>query len=162
MGQYRSQRVRGFTLIELIMVIVLVGVLVVAVAPNMNVLNTFDGAGYRDKVRGALEFARKAAVSERRNVRVSLAANNLTFDVDNDVSDGAGAGTYPRILALPALDRACGNITNSVCAPAGVTLNGPVAVLVFSPLGRPSAGAVYTVGPAALTITVEAETGYVH
>lgn len=162
MRQSWLQRARGFTLIELIMVIVLVGVLSVVVAPNMNFLKAFDDAGYRDKVRGALEFARKAAVSERRNVRVGLAANNLTFDVDNDVSDGAGAGTYPRALGLPVPDRACGGSANQVCAPSGVTLVGAVAVLTFSPLGRPSTGAVYTVGPSAYPITVEAETGYVH
>jgi MSHA pilin protein MshC len=152
---------QGFTLIELIMVIVLVGVLAVAVVPNLGILKTFDDAGYRDKVRGALEYARKAAVAQRRNVEVTLAANSLTFKIANDVSDVAAGSTYPRNLALPTTDRACA-AANMVCAPSGVTLTGTSSV-TFSPLGRPSAAATYTVaGTSALTITVEAETGYVH
>ena len=153
--------VRGFTLIELVMVIVLVGVLAVAVVPNLSILKSFDEAGYRDKVRGALEYARKSAVSQRRNVQVTLAANSLTFRVANDVSDVAAGSTYPRDLTLPVADRACA-ATNMVCAPSGVTMTGTASV-TFSPLGRPSAAAAYTVtGTSALTVTVEAETGYVH
>jgi MSHA pilin protein MshC len=151
----------GFTLIELIMTMVLIGILAVVVVPRLNVKG-FDDAGYRDKVRGALEFARKAAVAQRRNVQISLATNNLTFQIDNVGPEAVGAGTYPRNLALPATDRACGGATNSVCAPSGVTLAGP-ATLTISPLGRPSATAVYTVtGVSAFTVTVEAETGLVH
>lgn len=153
---------RGFTLVELVMVIVLVGVLAVVVVPRMDLFSGVNEVGYRDKVRGALEFARKAAVSGRRSVRVSLAGNNLSLAADNIETGGAGAGTYPRALALPAADRACGGVTNQVCAPTGVTVAGP-ATLAFNPLGQPSAGAVYTVtGTSAWTITVEAETGYVH
>lgn len=161
-GRLRCSSQRGFTLIELVMVIVLVGVLAVVVVPRMNLLTGFNDVGYRDKVRGALEFARKAAVSQRRSVRVSLAGNNLTLTADNVETGTAGAGTYLRALTLPAADRACGGVTNQVCAPAGVTLAGPAA-LAFNPLGQPSAGGAYTItGASAWTITVEAETGYVH
>ena len=162
LGRGRGVGQQGFTLIELVMVIVLVGVLAVVVVPRMDIFNSVNEVGYRDKVRGALEFARKAAVSGRRSVQVTLAGNNLTFSVDNVETGGVGAGTYPRDLTLPAADRTCGGATNQVCAPTGVALAGP-ATLAFNPLGQPSAEGVYTVtGTAAWTITVEAETGYVH
>lgn len=152
----------GFTLIELIVVMLIIGILAVVVLPRLDLLTGFDETGYRDKVKAALEFARKSAVAQRRNVRVALAANNLTLTIDNDIPEGAGAGSYPRQLTLPAADRACGGTTNQICAPAGITLTGP-ATLTFSPLGQPSAAASYTVtGSTAQTITIAAETGYVH
>jgi len=158
------RRGRGFTLIEMIMVMVMIGILAVVVVPRLD-MRVFKDVGFRDKARGALEYARKAAVAQRRNVQVSLAGNNLTFQIDNVGPEAVGAGTYPRNLTLPATDPACGGATNQVCAPTGsngVTLTGP-ATLTFSPLGRPNAAASYTVtGASTFTLTVEAETGLVH
>jgi MSHA pilin protein MshC len=152
----------GFTLIELVTIMLVIGVLAVVVLPRFDLLRGYDEVGYRDKVKSTLEYARKSAVAQRRNVRVTLAANNLTLTIDNDIPEGAGAGGFPRNLALPAADRTCGGATNQVCAPANVTLAGN-AVLNFTPLGVPSAAGLYTVtGDSAYTITVEAETGYVH
>ncbi|KAF0164707.1 MAG: MSHA pilin protein MshC [Rhodocyclaceae bacterium] len=151
----------GFTLIELVTVMLLVGILAFVVLPRLELLRGFDEIGYRDKVKATLEYARKSAVAQRRNVRVALAGNNLTLTIDNDVPDGGAAGTYPRSLSLPAKDNACGGPTNQICAPANVTLTGP-ATLTFTPLGRPDAAKSFTVSGGAGTITVEAETGYVH
>jgi MSHA pilin protein MshC len=160
------RRGRGFTLIELIMVMVMIGILAVAVVPRLDI-RAFKDVGFRDKARGALEFARKAAVAQRRNVQVSLASNNLTFLIDNVGPEAVGAGTYPRNLALPATDPACGGTTNQVCAPTGsngVTITStPSGALTFSPLGRPNAAITYTVtGASTFTLTVELETGLVH
>ena len=152
----------GFTLIELITVMLLVGILAFVVVPRLDLLRGFDEIGYRDKVKATLEYARKSAVAQRRNVLVTLGGNNLTLTIDNDIPEGAGAGAFPRDLALPARDNACGSFTNQICAPTGVTLAGP-ATLSFTALGRPSAAGAYTVtGDAAHAIAVEAETGYVH
>ena len=158
-----QRRPSGFTMIELITVMVIIGILAVVVLPRFNLLKGFDETGYRDKVRATLEYARKSAVAQRRNVQAALAGNNLTLTIDNDIPEGGAAGTYPRALALPATDPRCSpTAAQKICAPANVTLAGP-ASLTFSPLGRPSATATYTVtGTAAQTITVEAETGYVH
>jgi MSHA pilin protein MshC len=161
-----QNRQSGFTLVELIVVMIVIGIMAVVVMPRFDLLKGYDEVGFRDKVRSTLEYARKSAVAQRRNVRVTLAGNNLTLKVDNDIPEGAGAGAYPRDLDLPAADRACGGTTNQVCAPSGVTLAGP-ATLTFTPLGAPSAAAIYTVtgeAPALATyaVTVEAETGHVH
>ena len=165
----------GFTMVELIVTMVIVGILAVIVLPRLNLLKGFDEIGYRDKVRATLEFARKSAVAQRRNVCVTLAGNGLTLtrdvrDPDANAADCTSEPT-PNInrLQLPTPDAAyCGGATtgNEICRPGNVTLAGPVA-LTFNPLGRPSAAAVYTVTGEAptlstYTITVEAETGYVH
>lgn len=152
----------GFTLVELVVTMMIIGILAVVILPRFDLLRGYDEIGYRDKVKATLEYARKSAVAQRRNVRVALAGNNLTLTIDNDVPEGVAAGTYPRALALPTPDNACGGATNQICAPSGITLAGP-ATRTFTPLGIPSAAGAYTVtGDSGHTITVEAETGYVH
>jgi MSHA pilin protein MshC len=149
-------------MVELIAMMLIIGVMAVVALPRLDMLRGFDEAGYRDKVRATLEYARKSAVAQRRNVRATLSGNNLALTIDNDIPEGATAGTYPRALALPVPDRACGGATNQICAPSGITLAG-TATLSFTALGAPSTAGAYTVtGDAAHTITVEAETGYVH
>lgn len=154
-------RQRGFTMVELIVTMVIIGILAVVVLPRFDLLRGFDEIGYRDQVKATLEYARKAAVAQRRFVCVSLSGNNLT--VTRDLRDpdlvASNCGSSP--LALPVRDSRC-TLPNQICAPAGITLSGTPA-LVFTPLGR-SAGASYTIqvgGTTTATITVVAETGYV-
>lgn len=151
----------GFTLVELIMVMVLMGILATVALPRFN-FSGFDEVGFRDKLRATLEFARKSAVAQRRTTCVTLAGNSLALTIDNVTPETAGVGACPRQLTLPASDAACGGPTNAVCAPSGVALAGPAA-LRFTPLGQPSAAAAYTVtgGTVTYTINVTAETGYV-
>nr|AMK59142.1 general secretion pathway protein H [uncultured bacterium UPO42] len=154
----------GFTLVELITVLVVLGILGGVIATRFN-FSGFNEAGFRDKLTATLAFARKSAVAQRRNVCVTLAANRLELRIDNVPTGAAGAGTCPRVLDLPVSDTACGGLSYAVCAPNGVALAGP-AGLSFDPLGRPSLtpSAQYTVsgGTSGYIVTVEAETGYVH
>lgn len=147
-------RQRGFTMVELIVTMIVIGIMAVSILPRMDLLRGFDEIGYRDQVRATLEYARKSAVAQRRNVRVTLAGSTVAVTIDNDIPEGGAAGTFGRALALPGIN------ANSFAAPAGVALT-PDTVLVFDPLGRPSAGAVLAVSGVG-NITVEAETGYVH
>jgi MSHA pilin protein MshC len=151
----------GFTMVELITVLIVVGIMATVALPRFNSAG-FNTTGYRDKARAALEFARKSAVAQRRIVCVALAGSSLTLTIDNVTPETAGAGACPRLLTLPATDGACGGPTNAICAPNGIALAGP-AGLTFDALGRPSAAAAYAVtdGAMNLPITVEAETGYV-
>lgn len=151
----------GFTLVELIMVMVLMGILATVALPRFN-FSGFDEVGFRDKLKATIEFARKSAVAQRRITCLTLGSNTLTLTADNVPSDALGAGTCPRPLVLPTSDGACGGLSNAVCAPNGVVVAGPVA-LQFDPLGRPSAAAVFTVsgGTVSYSVNVAAETGYV-
>lgn len=132
----------------------LVGILAFVVVPRFTTLQGYDEIGYRDRVKATLEYARKAAVAQRRNVQVALAAGTVTVTIATDTPEGPGATTYGRSLTLP------GSNSNQIVAPSGVTLS-PSATLVFDPLGRASAAGNFTISGAG-SITVEAETGYVH
>lgn len=145
---------RGFTLIELIAMLVLAGILAIVALPRLNLLGGWNEIGYRDRVKATLEFARKSAVAQRRSVRVTIAASGLTVVAQVQTPEGEGAaGLMP--LNLPASG------TNTFAAPAGVSLTPADEVVIFDALGRPDAGKAFVVSGGAGTITVEAETGYV-
>ena len=150
---------RGFTLIELIMVLIILGILAVFVLPRVQLTQGFDQLGFHNATRATLEYARKSAVAQRRHVRVALSGNTLTLTIANDIPEGGDANNFARDLPLPTPDPRCGGLVNQLCAPPNTTLGGPLT-LDFSPLGRPSAAAIYTV-TGEPNITVEAETGHV-
>lgn len=144
----------GFTLIELVVTLIIIGILAVVVLPRFDLLRGFDEVGYRDKVKATLEYARKAAVAQRRNVQVNLAAGSVSVTIASDIPEGAAANTFNRNLLLP------GSSSHTFAAPAGVTLS-PPTTLRFDPLGRPSAAGSFTITGIAQPIIVEAETGHV-
>lgn len=163
MKQLRS---RGFTTMELITVIIVVGIMAYVALPRLELLRGFDEEGYRDKVRASLQYARKAAVAQRRYVCAVIdAAGNVTFTAESVEPENAGhsaACPYGRPLGLAATDPGCGGTANMICHPAGVTLT-PAANILFDPLGRAALGAgTYTVsGGGNPTITLIGETGHV-
>lgn len=142
----------GFTMVELIVTMIVIGIMAIAIVPRMSLLQGFDEVGFRDQVKATLEYARKSAVAGRRDVRVTITGSAVTVERQNATPEGEGIAGFSA-LALP------GSNDNQIVVPAGVTLSSSVSPLTFDPLGR-SAGATITVGSA--TITVEAETGYVH
>ena len=174
-GRALLLKMHGFTLVELVMTIVLIGILAVVVLPRLDLLKGFDEVGYRDKVIATLQYARKAAVAQRRNVCVTANGTGLLLTRDLAVPVG-GVVDCSKVLiplSLPAPDtKYCGSATtgNEICAPSGVTLIATRAdnradPISISPLGEPSSGVIYDIkvnNQSVYRITVEAVTGYVH
>ena len=71
----------GFTLIELIMVIVILGVLAVFAAPKMFDNSTFTGRGLHDETLALLRYAQKSAIAQRRTVCVSFTGTGASLTV---------------------------------------------------------------------------------
>lgn len=139
---------RGFTLVELVVVIVILGILAVVVAPRFFDRATFDARGFSDELAQTVRFAQKLAVAQHRTVYMLAGAGQVRVCFD------AACGT-------PAPAPGGGPFTRPV--PAGVSIAAPGS-LSFDALGRPANGATYTVsgGGVSRTLTVEAETGYAH
>jgi MSHA pilin protein MshC len=148
----------GFTIIELVMTIVIVGILAASLAPKWNGSSGFDERGFRDRIVASLRYAQKSAIAARRTVCASFSSSpaRATFNISN--ANGAGNCAGGTSLAGPD------TVPLVVTATGNVTFAALPADVVFDASGRPGSGVVISVSglPAALAITVEAETGYVH
>lgn len=139
------RRARGFSLIELIVMLVMAGILAAVVMPRFN-QPEIEASWFQEQVKASLRYAQRQAVAQRRNVYVFVTASSLEL---------CYSATNPCPLADQVGDFATSN-QYKITAPSGVTLS-PLT-FSFNALGQPSAGAPFIVGAA----TVESETGYVH
>lgn len=169
---------RGTTMVELIVVIILIGILSVVALPRMNLLSDgFSEVAYRDKIKATLEYARRTAVASRRVVCATVSGNALSLTIEQktpETASGAGqCADTPGNLNLPASDNRCaGGVANRVCPSDSLTL--PDAQLNFDPLGRPlnangtvrTTDVVWTItntqANSTTSLTVAAESGYVY
>lgn len=162
MRQRLPVRSAGFTMIELISVMILIGILAAVAVARIDV-SIYREKGFHDGLKSALQFARKAAVAKRRQVCVGVANVGVA---------GGGSVSLTVVLAEPvpgagpvacagaaSLNLPGGNV-NSVTTPAGVTLTAGSA-FSFDALGRASAGGTFS-SSGQTDIVVEQETGYVH
>ena len=153
--------VRGFTMIELIVTLIIIGVVSVTVLGRMDFTGAFDQKGAHDKTVAALQFARKAAVAQRRFVCVVIGGGSMTLTIDPAVPElGGGACAFGTALNLPAPDKACAGVANAVCTRAGAALASATPSFQFDALGRASVTATITV-TGQPDINIDGETGYV-
>lgn len=141
----------GFTLTELITIIVVLGILSVAAIPRFFDRGDFDNRRFSDEMRATLRSAQKLAIAQHRNVCVGVAVATATLTVSVS-STAAGLCDTP----LPDLTvTAKGNAT--VVQPAADT------TVTFDWMGRPVGvgGAITFQANGQPPFTVAAETGYV-
>ena len=150
MGGPNRSTAGGFSIIELTMVIILVGVLAVVAMAKLGRVDSYQVYGFFDGTRAAVRFAQKVAVAQRTNVVVVVSPASI------DLCYTSAA------CALPVIDPATGQAM-SVTAPTGVSVSGPASIS-FDGLGRAIPGGTITVSGAGVTrsLVVEQETGYVH
>lgn len=132
------------------MAMVIIGIIAVVAAPRFFDNNVFQSRGFADQVKASLRYAQKAAIAQHRYVCAAFTSNSVALSIG---ATGA-CGT--------ALQSPTGNASYTITAPSGVAFASTPGAFNFDALGRPSAGQTMSVAGATGSITVEAETGYVH
>lgn len=177
---------RGFTLVELIAVILIAATLAAFAMPRFFSARTFDARNFSDQSRAMLRYAQKVAIAQNRSVFVRLdgASVALCFNLQADAGCGAANRVPPPSgsnSGSAATVSRCGGVAQWHCegVPDGVSYAAAPAYasFYFNALGQPYAPGdadgvlassfarmVLTVAGdgASYPITVEAETGYVH
>lgn len=165
----RPPRQLGFTLIELVMVIVLVGVLSVFVAPRLVGTSTVNARGLHDETLAYLRFAQKTAIAQRRTVCVAFTTNSMTLSMASDpgvkncVSATGLAG--PKGDSPPKVTARSSDVAFAT-VPTNFNFDGlgqPVSASTGIAFTAQSSLPAFSVnGLTGQTITVEIGTGYVH
>lgn len=150
---------RGFTMVELITVMVLVGVLAVVAMPRLDGALSLRGAGWRDQLQAGLLQARVLAQGHRRLVCVSVATGEIRLSM---------ASANPASSCNTVLNGLDGDARWAADSNGIALLLSPAGTLYFQPDGRiTSDGAGVNAVNASLAVSGETalqlsgETGHV-
>jgi MSHA pilin protein MshC len=157
----------------LVVTLVIIGVLAAVALPRMVGRQGFESRGYFDAAAGAVRYAQKAAIAQRRNVFVVM--TSTTVSLCYDAALACVSPVIDPVTGAPAfvIDARRGN--PALAAPVNVTPVAPAtAIFGFNGLGQPidTVGAVLTAaqvysfgaveaGDVTRTLTIEQQTGYV-
>jgi MSHA pilin protein MshC len=144
-----KNRIRGFSLVELVVVMVIVAILSALAIPRLSD-SEIKASWFGDQAKAAIRHAQRQAVAQHRNVYVDVQPGSI------------------RLCYLPDCSSQLTQLTDgsayTLLAPSGVAIN-PTTAFSFNALGKPF-DAFGVPGGVALSIAgksviVTAETGYV-
>lgn len=153
----------GFTLVELITVLVVAAILAAVAAPRFFTRSAFEERGFYDQVLATLRYAQRVAIAERREACVALTASTVTLSLNPSTTAGAACSAIVRTPGESA--------PYAIAVPTGLTLAlaFPNPSFRFNGLGQPVSDAGALLGDQTITltgtdarnITVWGQTGYV-
>jgi len=144
---------RGFTLAELVLVLVIIGVLATFAVPRFFTRQGFDARGFADQTASAIRYAQKLAVASGCEVQATITGAGYVL---NQRLTNCTTGAFTRDVRHPGT----GETTFTAAPPAGVSIAATVSPIVFNALGQASSASTITVG--GRTLQVVAETGLVY
>ena len=155
---------KGFTLIELIMVIVLIGILAVFAAPKLGNITSTKAGAFADKLRANVRYAQNLAMSQNKRYRVYFNTNPPSPAAGYAVVyDTSGGGWTSFGFAQDPAGSGNLSVTLNTGDYAGITVSTPAGGYVeFNSLGVPTAAATITITPGGQQVAITAQTGAVN
>jgi MSHA pilin protein MshC len=143
----------GWTLTELVMVIVLAGIIAAVAAPRFFRKSEYDARGYHELSIQATRYAQKLALASGCPVRVVFAPGGFSLQYGGGPCSGAvqrpGGGVFAD-AAPPGVSVASGSICfDSVGRPRDADCNNLLAT-------------AFAIGIGGRTLSVEPATGFIH
>jgi MSHA pilin protein MshC len=153
----QANQSKGFTLIELALIIVILGILASSALPKFFELSGYQQRGFFDDTLNAIRYAQKLAVATGCNVQFSIASNQYTLKrpgaSDRSLCSSSTASDFTQVVSRPGSGESSYQGSQS-----GVSISN--TTLYFNAQGTASTNATITL--ANRQITVVRNTGFVY
>jgi MSHA pilin protein MshC len=148
----QRQKHDGFSLVELIMVIVILGILSAVAIPRFFNKAAFEQRAFFDDTLNAIRFAKKQAIASGCNIRVSFSSNGYSLMH----ADTCKANSFNNTLNVKQPNSSSAYVASN----PNINLTATNNSTQFDALGRANQNNQITIG--GRTISIVATTGFIY